>query len=247
MTFQALRSAQDTLRLVPGARELGHLVWWQLNSTTRIDHDDLAAAAKRHGLNPNILPTELKPVQAFRRAWRHATARLTEGLMLRLIAENVDEIVVGLVRERPNEERRDLDYDVVARIAFDKASTRISADAEHAVVAQIRELYQHHLANSRAFSFGMSVSSTSVPASRSTSNVMLQCAPSRACSRSFGSWTTAFGSTRSLSSSWCSFALPHFWQLVKRPLLDAPHEVQLQVFSTVQVRRVRVIDRRPPS
>lgn len=145
-TYASLRRAQESLRLAPGAQDLGHLLWWQLNGS-RINHDELVAAAERHSLAPKVLPAEVKPVQAFRRAWRHATSKLEDGLMLRPIAETEDEVVVGLVREKPNEVRRDLDYDVVARIAFDKVSSKISADAEHSLIEQIRDLYRHHLAH----------------------------------------------------------------------------------------------------
>jgi hypothetical protein len=145
-TYESIRRAQESLRFAPGAQELGHLLWWTLNGT-RIQHNELTAAAERHGLAVKLLPTEIKPVQAFRRAWRHATSKLSEGLMLRPIAETEHEIVVGLVREKPNEARRDLDYDVIARIAFDRSRVKISADVEHGVVEQIRYLYRHHLAH----------------------------------------------------------------------------------------------------
>lgn len=146
MNYSAIRAAQENLRSAPNSRELGHLLWWHLNGT-RIPHDELVTAAERHGLDSKRVPPELKPVQAFRRAWRHATSKLPDGLMLRPIAETEDEIVVGLVREKPNQAARDLDYDVVARIAFDKTHAKISADAEHGVVGQIRDLYRHHLAH----------------------------------------------------------------------------------------------------
>lgn len=145
-TYESIRRTQDTLRSTTGARELGHLLWWQLNGS-RVEHDQLVAAAERRALDLKFLPAEVKPVQAFRRACRHATAKTPKGLMLRPIAETEGEIVIGLVREKPNEARRDLDYDVVARISFDKVSPKISADAEHAVVEQIRDLYRHHLAH----------------------------------------------------------------------------------------------------
>ncbi|MBI2375121.1 MAG: hypothetical protein HYV07_14080 [Deltaproteobacteria bacterium] len=66
--------------------------------------------------------------------------------MLRMIAEG-DEIVVGLVREKPDQSRRELDYDLVTRIVFDKTSGAITSDVQHDVVEQIRELYRHHSAH----------------------------------------------------------------------------------------------------
>ncbi len=146
MNFNALRSAQDSLRLAPGARELGSLLWWELSST-RIDHPQLVATAQQHGLDVKYLPAEIKPVQAFRRAWRHANTKLAEGLMLRPIVENTDEIVIGLVREKPDGARKSLDYDVLARIAFSKIEEKIRSDLEHVVVVHVRELLQHHLAH----------------------------------------------------------------------------------------------------
>lgn len=146
MNFNSLLRAQDNLRSTVGAHELGSLLWWHLNGT-RIDHTRLMATAERHSLDSKYLPAEIKPVQAFRRAWRHATTKLTEGLMLRPIDETTDEIVVGLVREQPDQEHRDLDYEVLTRIVFDKAAETITTDTEHSVLNQVRDLYRHHSAH----------------------------------------------------------------------------------------------------
>ena len=117
MNFARIQDAQKDL--AQGAKPLGSLLWWSLNGN-RIERDQLEALAARHGLDTKYLPSELKPAQAFRRAWRHALARLPKGMMLRPIAESTGEIVIGVVSERPNEAARDLDYDVVSRIAFNK-------------------------------------------------------------------------------------------------------------------------------
>src|SRR5687767_13719701 len=102
--------------------ELGALVWWSVG-TSGISHAQFVATSGRHGLNSKYVPTEVKPTTAFLRAWRHARTKLAERLMLRPIAETPAEIVVGLVRERSDEERRELDYDLVTRIVFDKGTS----------------------------------------------------------------------------------------------------------------------------
>ena len=55
--------------------------------------------------------------------------------------------MIGLVSERPNARARDLDYDVVSRIAFNKHTAAVNHDADHAIVWQILELYRHHQAH----------------------------------------------------------------------------------------------------
>ncbi len=143
MNFTRIRAAQERLANA-GSNPLGTVLWWALNGT-RINQRDLAAVAERHGLDARYLPAELKTAQAFRRAWRHASTRLPSGLMLRPIGDNSEEISVGLVQEKADEVRKELDYDLVLRIAFDKKNSMIAGDVEHGVVEQVRELYDHHL------------------------------------------------------------------------------------------------------
>lgn len=130
-----------------GGDRLGHLLWWSL-SNNRISHDALVALASAHGLPAEHLPKPVKPAGAFRRAIRHAGSGLAPGLLLRRIAESSDELVVGLVREEPDAAHRDLEYEVLARISFDKVEARIQADAEHSVVGEVQRLYQRHLDHS---------------------------------------------------------------------------------------------------
>jgi HAMP domain-containing protein len=143
MTFAKIRSVQDHLAQA-GGKPLGSLLWWSLNGN-RIDHPRLEELARRHGLDAKYVPAELKPVQAFRRACRHASTKLPAGLLLRPIAETTDAVLVGLVRERVNEANQDLDYDLVTRVNFNKANHAILCDVENGVTAEIERLYEHHL------------------------------------------------------------------------------------------------------
>ena len=145
MTFQRLRSAQDRLADA-GGKPLGSLIWWSLNGN-RIGHDQLEHLAAQHHLHARYLPNPIKPTQAFRRAWRHTASKLANGQMLRPIADTADEVVLGLVQERPDEATRDLDHDVLARITFDKTPATIRADRETIVAESVRQMYRHHLAH----------------------------------------------------------------------------------------------------
>lgn len=148
MTFQRLRSAQDRLADA-GGRPLGSLLWWSLNGN-RIGHDKLEHLAAQHQLPARHLPNPIKPTQAFRRAWRHTASKLANGQMLRPIADTADEVVIGLVQEVPDEITRDLDYDVLARITFDKHAAAITSDRETIVAESLKQMYRHHLAHTTA-------------------------------------------------------------------------------------------------
>ena len=148
MTFAKLRAAQDRVAEA-GGNHLGTLLWWSLNGN-RIEHDQLEGLAKQYGLHERYLPNAIKPTQAFRRAWRHAATKLTEGQMLRPIAETTDEVVIGLVREIADETTKDLEYDVLNRVTFDKNAAAISSDRPSIVTESIATLYRHHLAHTTA-------------------------------------------------------------------------------------------------
>jgi hypothetical protein len=130
-----------------GGHRLGTLLWWSL-SNNRIAHDALAELADRHGLPQEFVPSPVKPSGAFRRACRHTASGLIQGLLLRRIAESKDELVMGVVHEESDSSTRDLAYEVVSRVTFDKAGGSISVDREHSVAGQIRRLYQLHLDHS---------------------------------------------------------------------------------------------------
>ena len=121
MNISRLQDAQRQLANA-GGKQLGSLLWWSLNGN-RITHDQLEALAARHNLDDKYLPKEIKPTQAFRRGCRHAGTKLPKGMMLRPIADTSDELIVGLVQERVNETTRDLDYDLITRIEFDRKWT----------------------------------------------------------------------------------------------------------------------------
>lgn len=144
MNYHHLRSLQDRL-VEQGGRHLGTVLWWSLNDN-RIAHHELAALADQHCLPERYLPSPVKPIGAFRRAWRQASAHIEEGLLLRLITEDENVVLVGVVNERPDTQARDLDYDLKARIAFDKASANLTCDVDHPVFHQVARLFEHHQA-----------------------------------------------------------------------------------------------------
>ena len=144
-TFNTLRAAQGRMAEA-GGEPLGSLLWWSLNGN-RIEHDQLLNLASQFGLPERHLPKEIKPTQAFRRGWRHASTKLVDGQMLRPIAETTDEVVVGLVQESVDEKTRELEYGLLNRITFDKHAAAITSEREGIVTESIRTLFRHHLAH----------------------------------------------------------------------------------------------------
>jgi hypothetical protein len=144
MDYSAIRQSQQQLVTATG-RELGNLLWWNL-AGNRIEHQQLVNLAVKHGLPPRHVPSEIKAVNAFRRAIRHASSSLPDGLLLRPIGESTAEVIIGLVSEEPIASRRDIDFDVINRIVFDKAKEAVGYDTEHEAVALVLKLYRHHRA-----------------------------------------------------------------------------------------------------
>ena len=141
MNYAKLKKVQESA--VAKGEHLGTLCWWALNGAT-IPHDDLVAKAKVVGLDERHLPKAIKPVAAFRRAWRHAARGCPSGMMLREIGETPERIVVGLVREHADVDLAQLDYDVVGRITFEKGTEVLAIQAQHDVGGEVQRLYAHH-------------------------------------------------------------------------------------------------------
>ncbi len=140
--FDRLRAIHEGLEAAGGTR-MGAVLWWAL-ANNRISHERLADLVDQHGLDRELLPKEIKPAGAFRRAWRHAARELPPGQLLRPIVETPDEIVLGLVREDSDGKRRELDYELITRVSFRKDTAEIKEDVENAVTQRIRALHRHH-------------------------------------------------------------------------------------------------------
>ena len=119
MNYAKLKEVQE--KALAQGEHLGTLCWWSLNGAT-IDTAALSAKAKAAGLDERYLPKPIKAVVAFRRGWRSAARRCPSGLMLREIGETPERIEVGLVKEDADVEHASLDYGVVGRITFEKAT-----------------------------------------------------------------------------------------------------------------------------
>ena len=141
MNYAKIKQVQE--RAVAQGEHLGTLCWWALNGAT-ISHDALIAKANAAGLDERYLPKVIKPVAAFRRAWRRAARRCPAGLMLREIGETADRIEVGLVKEDADVERAQLDYGVVGHIAFDKRLEVLIVDQANDITAEVQRLYEVH-------------------------------------------------------------------------------------------------------
>lgn len=126
-----------------GGAYIGSLVWWSLNGN-HVTHNRLKELAAQHGLPERFLPKEVKPTSAFRRAWRHASTKLSAGLLLRQIDETEAGIHVGLVQEQADAQAHQLAYDHLVTIAYSKDHQTIQSSDEHPIVDEIRSLYAHH-------------------------------------------------------------------------------------------------------
>lgn len=125
-------------RISTEGQYLGDIVFARLlrASTT---HNDLVTMVPGC-LVPHI-PNGATPEQAFRRAVRKLSDSC--GYLLRTIQETDAHITVGIVREDPDEVRKDLDYALEGRIAFIKTSNDVIYDApQHPVSAEFKELYE---------------------------------------------------------------------------------------------------------
>ncbi len=141
MNFTKIKSIAE--KALAQGDHLGTLAWWSLNGAT-IETAALAAKAKSAGLDDRYLPKAIKPVAAFRRAWRHAARKCPAGLMLREIGETPDRIEVGLVKEEADVEHARLDYDVVGHITFEKASETMVVRQPSEITAEVQRLYGVH-------------------------------------------------------------------------------------------------------
>jgi hypothetical protein len=110
----------------PGGN-LGAMLWWEL-SGNRITHTDLIAKAQALGVLAKYLPRENKPASAFRKAWRVCAPKRPAGQLLRLIDDNQDEIIIGLVREKADKAAKGLDYDLLERIIYSKKHETIRGE-----------------------------------------------------------------------------------------------------------------------
>ena len=143
MNFTNIKNIQQNIE----GTTLGNIVWWSL-SDNNISHSELERLFDKLNLDKKYMPVEITPIQAFRRSWRYVSTKLdSKNLMLRGIAEDEKEITVGVVRELPNEEKKDLDYSLLARIIFDKSTSNISSDFENGVSGKIRYMYNHFLSH----------------------------------------------------------------------------------------------------
>ncbi|MDP2342272.1 MAG: hypothetical protein Q8O67_15050 [Deltaproteobacteria bacterium] len=141
MNFKKIKSIAE--KALAQGEHLGTLAWWSLNGST-IETAALAAKAKAAGLDERYLPKAIKPVAAFRRAWRHAARKCPAGLMLREIGETRERIEVGLVKEDADVEHASLDYGVVGRITFEKAAETMVVHQASDITAEVERLYGIH-------------------------------------------------------------------------------------------------------
>jgi hypothetical protein len=121
---------------------LGTLFWWDLGNN-RVAHAEFARRASDAGLDPALLPAAVKASTAFKRAWRAAARRVSDELLLREIADTVDQIVVAVVREDPDVLNLDLRYQVLARAAFSKKTETLTLLENHAILDALPTLFDH--------------------------------------------------------------------------------------------------------
>jgi hypothetical protein len=84
MNFKTVQTTFEAAAQTKGV--LGSLFWWDLGSN-RIEHQQLVARADAAGLDKTLLPSAIKPVTAFKRAWRAGARRIGDDLLLREVAD----------------------------------------------------------------------------------------------------------------------------------------------------------------
>lgn len=141
MKYEAIRDLQAHASKT--SKHLGTLVWWHVGQTA-ITFDALRARAAEHALDAWLLPAAVKPIAAFRRAWRAASRKTETGLMLREICETDEAIVVGVVRERADVEHLELEYEVVGKLRFDKQAEAVVVLDRSPIADEVAALFEHH-------------------------------------------------------------------------------------------------------
>lgn len=126
----------ESLVAVQGARfeTLGDLVWYSV-SRMLVSREDLARAAETAGLEPGLLPGEITPHDAFRRATSERDEQeialhggQTVRLLIREVAASPERIVRQVVREVINAQQVRLEYTPIASLTLDRETGRVSVD-----------------------------------------------------------------------------------------------------------------------
>ena len=145
----------ENLVAVQGQIEtLGDLVWYSVRRML-VSRDELEQAAQRAGLDPNYLPGEITPTDAFRRATSERDDQeleIGDGLRARLLIREVavdrDRVVRQVVREVVNAQQVRLEYTPIASLVLERASGEVNiewlATPRHDEGQRVDEIRRHY-------------------------------------------------------------------------------------------------------
>lgn len=136
----AAKTNVDTIATQTGAGKdsLGCVFWFKVAG--RHDHARLAAAFAARGLD-KLVPSAIDTERAFRRSVRRTVG--SSNTLVRPVVDDNKSVVLGVVSERADSRAQDLDYQVVDRLGFDKATGAVNSSnsvTQAAVESEIRSL-----------------------------------------------------------------------------------------------------------
>ncbi|MDJ0703207.1 MAG: hypothetical protein QNJ46_08005, partial [Leptolyngbyaceae cyanobacterium MO_188.B28] len=132
-----------------GGQRIGALLWWELGGC-HISHAELESLAASLNVPPAYLPPETSAINSYKRAFNHVAKHgIKEGFMLRKISSRVNEkgeTWIALVEETADEQIKDLNYQVIAKIKFDSRQRTFEADRPHeqAIHEKLELWFEHY-------------------------------------------------------------------------------------------------------
>ncbi len=130
------KSLFDGKVLVDGAegRPLGWVSAYEIPESIKVTRDDLRAKFLMAGVDPALMPPEIRPVDAFRRATREAEVmglkmsdKTKRNLLVREVVSSKDGVIRHLVDEIVDANNVRLSYGTVAEVKFDRSSSALNS------------------------------------------------------------------------------------------------------------------------
>ncbi|MEW6613972.1 MAG: DUF6744 family protein [Thermodesulfobacteriota bacterium] len=123
--------------------KIGDIVWWSL-SNIKVRRDDIENMFRQVGLGENYLPAVITNDSAYRKAIKY-NRKVSDPQLLRLILDDSDIIVHGIVNEKADMENMNLDYALEARVSLDKGTGVFHSTTETDKTKKIHEDYDFYM------------------------------------------------------------------------------------------------------
>ncbi|MCR4425032.1 MAG: hypothetical protein NUW23_02420 [Firmicutes bacterium] len=118
------------------SRPLGWVSAYEIPENIKITRDELRARFDEAGVDPSLMPPEIRPVDAFRRATREAEITGLKGpdntrrnVLVREVVSSKDGVIRHLVDEIVDANNVRLSYGTVAQIRFDRSSSDLTSQS----------------------------------------------------------------------------------------------------------------------